>query len=201
MWTLSLAKSGILRLPAFSGERPTSHLFHPMKAIDEGIEFSVDVSGDDMRERNLSSNPLTFRFSKADGKLVGVKPFQPVERIRDELSQVVIDARQCGAYTLPSATHLKLTRLMVTYLARCRQNPRAIVLIHVGDCYEALMHHASPVATALALPISQRANTPMCAVPSHLIEYARARLQQLGHEVILAEYKEPGTALAMAPAC
>jgi hypothetical protein len=42
-----------------------------MKAIDEGIEFSVDVSGDDMRERNLSSNPITFRFSKADGSWLG----------------------------------------------------------------------------------------------------------------------------------
>jgi len=63
-----------------------------MKAIDEGTEFSVVVRDDEMQQRKLPCERMRFRFSKADGRLLDVEPAQTLERIRGELSPLVIDA-------------------------------------------------------------------------------------------------------------
>jgi hypothetical protein len=160
-----------------------------MRAIDEGITFSVVVTGDEMQERKLPSKPLRFRFSKANGQLVEVDPTQPPERIRGELSKLVFDARELGAHNIRSAGHLKVTRLMAVYLDTCRRHPDAIVLIRLKDTYEALMHHAATVSAALNLPLSRRTNTYMCAIKASLIEHACRRLKELGHEIVVAEYE------------
>jgi DNA mismatch repair ATPase MutS len=77
---------------------------------------------------------------------------------------------------------------MKTYLQICRQNREAIVLVRLREGYEALMQHALTVATALKRPMRSRTNSPMCAIPAAEIEDACARLRELGHEVILADY-------------
>jgi hypothetical protein len=147
------------------------------------------VTADEMRAYKFPAKPLRLRFSKSDGRLVELDPPQPQDRIRGELSGLVIDARQCGATYLSSARHLKLTRLMVVYMSLCRDNPDAIVLVHLAENYEALMHHAPTVAKALNLPLGRRTNTPMCSIPSGSIDRARERLRDLGHETVLAEYE------------
>ncbi len=161
----------------------------PMRAADEGTHFSIHISEFDLQAFELPGPSLRLRFSKTDGRVSEVDPEQPAERIKGELARLIVEARQWGANNLGSARHLLLSRLMLFYLDLCWKNPGSIVLIHLTDNYEALMQHATTVSNALKLPLSRRLNSPMCAIPAFSVNETAARLRELGHQVVLAEYE------------
>ena len=141
-----------------------------------------------MRAQQIDGSGIRIRFAKSDGRVIGTEPEQPRERLKGELSRLVVEARQCGATWIYSANHLRLDRLLFAYLELCWNNPGAIVLVRLGHGYEALMQHAMTVADALKLPMQRRMNTPMCVIPDGTINEAVAKLEKMGHRVMLWEY-------------
>src|SRR4051812_13318653 len=110
-----------------------------MRPRDEGVEFSVYVTAEELQARQVTGEELTIRFSKVDGRVVEILPAKPGESVKGGLAGLIADARQCGALSIRSAGHLKLTRLMAEYMEHCRRNPNAIILVRLRDGYEALM--------------------------------------------------------------
>src|SRR5689334_18717690 len=92
--------------------RLAQHPPHPsMKARDFGHHFSVHVTREELHERQLEGDSLTLVFSKSDGRVLQVNPPDLAQRLNGKLSALTVDARECGAKTLSTAGHLKLSRL------------------------------------------------------------------------------------------
>ncbi len=68
--------------------------------------------------------------------------------------------------------------------------PQAIVLMRVGDFFEAYGETAAQLAETLGLTLTQREGGPMCGIPHHMAEKRVAQLVANGRQVVLMEQSE-----------
>ena len=71
--------------------------------------------------------------------------------------------------------------------------PSSIVLIRVGDFYEAFNNSASVLNSVCGIPITHRKdldNIPMVGVPFHSVDIYLKKLTEAGHKVGLVEQLE-----------
>ena len=80
--------------------------------------------------------------------------------------------------------------LMEQYNQTCEDFPQAIVLMRVGDFFEAYGETAAHLAEALGLTLTRRDGIPMCGIPHHMAEKRVAQLVASGRQVILIEQSE-----------
>jgi len=76
------------------------------------------------------------------------------------------------------------------YDRTCGEFPDAIVLIRVGDFYEAYGEAAGQLAEELGLTLTERESIPMAGIPHHMIERRIAQLITSGRKVILMDHTE-----------
>jgi DNA mismatch repair protein MutS len=80
--------------------------------------------------------------------------------------------------------------LMEQYNQVCTEFPHAIVLMRVGDFFEAYGETAKQLAEALGLTLTERYGMPMAGIPHHLAEKRVAQFVASGRQVILMEQSE-----------
>lgn len=80
-----------------------------------------------------------------------------------------------------------MTPLQKTYQELQTKYPGALILLRVGDFWEAFGDSARTVADALGLVVTKRAGTPMCGFACWTTTQNGKQLAAAGHEVILAE--------------
>jgi DNA mismatch repair protein MutS len=80
--------------------------------------------------------------------------------------------------------------LMEQYDQTCTEFPQAIVLMRVGDFFEAYGETAKQLAETLGLTLTQRDGMPMTGFPHHMAEKRVAQLVASGKQVILMEQSE-----------
>jgi DNA mismatch repair protein MutS len=83
-----------------------------------------------------------------------------------------------------------MTVLMEQYDQTCSEFPQAIVLMRVGDFFEAYGETAEKLAEALGLTLTERDGIPMSGIPHHMAEKRVAQLVASGRQVILMEQSE-----------
>lgn len=86
------------------------------------------------------------------------------------------------------ASKRQLKRDFLAYYDALREaNPEYLILLRMGDFYEAFGAPAKTVAGALALVVTARGKTPMCGIPVHSADGHLKRLAHLGHRVAICE--------------
>ena len=80
--------------------------------------------------------------------------------------------------------------LMEQYNQICEEYPKAIVLMRVGDFFEAYGETAKFLAQTLGLTLTERDGTAMTGIPHHMTERKVAQLVASGKQVILMEQSE-----------
>lgn len=83
-----------------------------------------------------------------------------------------------------------MTILVEQYNQVCTEYPQAIVLMRVGDFFEAYGETAKHLAELLGLTLTEREGVPMCGIPHHVAEKRVAQLIAAGKQVILMEQSE-----------
>jgi DNA mismatch repair protein MutS len=83
-----------------------------------------------------------------------------------------------------------MTPLMEQYNQICEAYPKAIVLIRVGDFFEAYGEPAKHLAETLGLTLTERDGTATTGIPHHLIEKKVTQLVARGQQVILMDQSE-----------
>ena len=87
------------------------------------------------------------------------------------------------------------TPMMRQYLGVKAEHPTSIVLVRMGDFYEAFYDDAKAIASLLDLTLTARAKEkgegiPMAGVPHHAVDGYLSRLVQLGKTVVLVDQVE-----------
>jgi DNA mismatch repair protein MutS len=84
--------------------------------------------------------------------------------------------------------HRKISEAISTQSKIKKQNPNALVLIELGDFYEALGEDAIILSKELGINLLSREldgeRTPLCGVPSLALDKYTRELAQKGYEVI-----------------
>jgi DNA mismatch repair protein MutS len=83
-----------------------------------------------------------------------------------------------------------MTFLMEQYNQTCSEFPHAVVLVRVGDFFEAYGGTAEQLAELLGLTLTGRDGMPMSGIPHHMAERRMAQLVAGGRQVILMEQSE-----------
>ncbi|MCW3055222.1 MAG: mismatch repair protein MutS [Chthonomonadales bacterium] len=83
-----------------------------------------------------------------------------------------------------------MTILMEQYDQTCSEFPQAIVLMRVGDFFEAYGETAKLLAETFGLTLTERDGMPMAGIPHHMAEKRVAQLVASGRQVILMEQSE-----------
>ncbi|MGC8668932.1 MAG: DNA mismatch repair protein MutS [Chthonomonadales bacterium] len=96
--------------------------------------------------------------------------------------------------TSEESTYKPRTPLMQQYFGARRQHPGVILLMRVGDFYEAYGEDAETIAATLNITLTARddgdCRVPMAGVPYHAVERYVARLLQSGLRVALMDQVE-----------
>lgn len=83
-----------------------------------------------------------------------------------------------------------MTRLLEQYRQTCAAFPQAVVLIRVGDFYEAYEDRAIRLAETLGLTLTRRDGVLLSGIPLHMVEKRVAQLLTCGRQVLLMEHAE-----------
>lgn len=66
-----------------------------------------------------------------------------------------------------------------------------ILLMRMGDFYEAFGQHAATVANVCNLSMTKRAGIPMSGLPYHSLDAYASKLVRAGYKVAVSEYDDP----------
>lgn len=66
-----------------------------------------------------------------------------------------------------------------------------ILLMRMGDFYEAFGQHAAIVAKVCNLSMTKRAGIPMTGLPYHSLDAYASKLVRAGYKVAISEYDDP----------
>ncbi len=80
--------------------------------------------------------------------------------------------------------------LIEQYHQTCTEFPQAVVLMRVGDFFEAYGETAKLLAETCGLTLTERDGIPMSGIPHHMAEKRVAQLVASGRQVILMEQSE-----------
>lgn len=84
------------------------------------------------------------------------------------------------------------TPLQQQYAALCGKHPGVIILIRLGDFYEAFQDQAKIVSHVCGVAITKRGGAPMAGIPAWAIDKCKQLLEEAGYKFLLAEYKDGG---------
>lgn len=83
------------------------------------------------------------------------------------------------------------SQLVIHYKAIKGKTPDMLLLLRVGEYYEAFDEDARTIAKILDLPLIEHKGSPMCGVPYHAMEKYTQILVDAGHRVALCEQIKP----------
>ena len=138
-------------------------------------------------EDNSEITPIEVSTSPANGNAA------PVGRLNPDGTPMVTPAGKPVPGSVPEG-YEGSTPLMKQYFATCQEHPGIILLMRVGDFYEAYGEGAEIIARDLNITLTGREDggvrVPMAGVPHHAMERYVARLIRKGRRIAIMDQVE-----------